>query len=416
MQRSLAGGEDLFYQSELSFLCEIFKRSRVDVKVLELNELYSFLKDPSENILLDYPESFLNLVTDPEPKTVYRLTDPPGRCFRLLLLPSYSPSAALFIGPFLSSQISRQQILEIGERHGISPQKQHLLSELYASLPVLDDDSVLFTVLDTFCEKIWGAGAFTIRDVSENQPHGDTPISRSMQNADHRDTLLSIKAMEQRYAFENELIRAVSLGQTGFESKFNPVFSSDLFEKRVSDPVRNTKNYMIIMNTLLRKAAEQGGVHPIHIDRISSEFARKIEELTASSDLRTIMTEMFRTYTRLVRSNSQKNLSPIVKKTILTVDADLSSDLSPRTLAQNQNVSLGHLSTVFKKETGHTLSEHVRQKRMEYAAYLLSTTSLQIQTVALHCGILDVQYFSKMFKSHFRRTPSDYRRESGSID
>ena len=409
-----AGGEVMFYQSELSFLCEIFKKSRVPVRITELRELASLLKNPSEDVLFDYPLAFSELIQNLEPETVYRLTDPLGRCFRLILLPSYTPAAALFAGPFLSSQISHQQILEIGEKQGISPQKQHLLSELYASLPVLEDDSTLFTVLDTFCEKIWGGGSFNVRDVSENQPHGDTPISRSMQNAEHMDTLLSIKTMEQRYAFENELIRAVSRGQTHFEAKFHSAFSSDLFEKRVPDPVRNTKNYMIIMNTLLRKAAEQGGVHPIHIDRISSDFAKKIEELTASSDRRALMTEMFRTYTRLVRSNSQKNLSPIVKKTILTVDADLSSDLSPHTLAENQNVSLGYLSTIFKKETGQNLSEYVRKKRMEYAAYLLSTTSLQIQTVALHCGILDVQYFSKMFKAHFRRTPTDYRNEKAS--
>ena len=411
-----AGGEVMFYQSELSFLCEIFKKSRVPVRITELRELASLLKNPSEDVLFDYPLAFSELIQNLEPETVYRLTDPLGRCFRLILLPSYTPAAALFAGPFLSSQISHQQILEIGEKQGISPQKQHLLSELYASLPVLEDDSTLFTVLDTFCEKIWGGGSFNVRDVSENQPHGDTPISRSMQNAEHMDTLLSIKTMEQRYAFENELIRAVSRGQTHFEAKFHSAFSSDLFEKRVPDPVRNTKNYMIIMNTLLRKAAEQGGVHPIHIDRISSDFAKKIEELTASSDRRALMTEMFRTYTRLVRSNSQKNLSPIVKKTILTVDADLSSDLSPCTLAKNQNVSLGYLSTVFKKETGQNLSEYVRKKRMEYAAYLLSTTSLQIQTVALHCGILDVQYFSKMFKAHFRRTPTEYRRDKSLVD
>ena len=31
------------------------------------------------------------------------------------------------------------------------------------------------------------------------------------------------------------------------------------------------------MNTLFRKAAERGGVHPIYIDKISSDFAKQIE-------------------------------------------------------------------------------------------------------------------------------------------
>jgi YesN/AraC family two-component response regulator len=46
---------------------------------------------------------------------------------------------------------------------------------------------------------------------------------------------------------------------------------------------------------------------------------------------------------------------------------------------------------------------------MEYAKYILSTSSMQIQNVALHCGILDVQYFSKLFKKHTGKTPTEFR-------
>ena len=46
---------------------------------------------------------------------------------------------------------------------------------------------------------------------------------------------------------------------------------------------------------------------------------------------------------------------------------------------------------------------------MDYAKYILSTTNMQIQNVALHCGIMDVQYFSKLFKKHTGKTPTEYR-------
>lgn len=62
-----------------------------------------------------------------------------------------------------------------------------------------------------------------------------------------------------------------------------------------------------------------------------------------------------------------------------------------------------------KREVGKTLSEHIRERRIEHAKYLLGFTDLQIQTVALHCGVLDVQYFTKMFKSQVGLTPSEYR-------
>lgn len=46
---------------------------------------------------------------------------------------------------------------------------------------------------------------------------------------------------------------------------------------------------------------------------------------------------------------------------------------------------------------------------MNHAMHLLTTTGLQIQTVALHCGVMDVQYFSKMFKRQTGMTPREYR-------
>jgi YesN/AraC family two-component response regulator len=184
-----------------------------------------------------------------------------------------------------------------------------------------------------------------------------------------------------------------------------------MFEKRIQDPVRNAKNYCIIMNTLLRKAAEHGGVHPVHIDKLSSKFAARIELVTDTKKVSEFMREMFSSYCRLVQKHSTRHYSPIVKKTVILFEADISAELSLATLAKQQGVSSGYLATVFKKETGKTVSEYVRDKRIEHAKYLLSMTHLQVQTVALHCGIMDVQYFSKIFKKQIGKTPKEYRED-----
>ena len=163
------------------------------------------------------------------------------------------------------------------------------------------------------------------------------------------------------------------------------------------------------MNTLLRKAAEAGGVHPVYLDKLSSEFALKIEMLPSVSENSALMREMFSSYCRLVRKHSMKSFSLVVQKTILLIDSDLSADLSLSSLAQKQNISPGYLSTIFSKETGKTVSEYIREKRVKLAVHLLSTTHLQVQTIALHCGIMDVQYFSKIFKRQTGKTPKEYR-------
>lgn len=96
-------------------------------------------------------------------------------------------------------------------------------------------------------------------------------------------------------------------------------------------------------------------------------------------------------------------------KVIAIINSDLSDNLSLHALAESQNISPGYLSTIFKKETGKTITEYVLQERMKLAGRLLTTTSLQIKSVALYCGIMDVQYFSKLFKKHTGKTPKEYR-------
>ena len=121
------------------------------------------------------------------------------------------------------------------------------------------------------------------------------------------------------------------------------------------------------------------------------------------------MREMFRAYCRLVRKHSMTRFSGVTQKAILLIDSDLSANLSLSSLAAAQGITPGYLSSVFKKDTGKTVCEYIRDRRMRHAAHLLSTTRLQIQTVALHCGIMDVQYFSKIFKKQLGKTPKEYR-------
>ena len=223
------------------------------------------------------------------------------------------------------------------------------------------------------------------------------------------DVLVNIQAIDQRYAFENELLYAVSHGQLHKESLFFSAVQDSVYERRLSDPLRDAKNYCIIMNTLLRKAAENGGVHPIYLDRISSAFAAKIEGMHGISESAGLMREMFRAYCRLVRKHAMMQYPLIVQKTILLIDSDLSANLTLASLAAHQNVSEGYLATIFKKHTGKTVSEYIRQKRIAHAEFLLTTTKQQIQNVALYCGIMDVQYFCKIFKKLVGKTPKEYR-------
>ncbi len=399
----------MFYQRDLSFLCDVFKKSRVHAVAMERRELVKILGEEAMYELLYVKDKLRGVVPTLREKTLYTFTHRSAFAFRLLILPDTDTPTVLIVGPYRTVQLTESRLLELGEEFGIPPQRQKHFAEYYESVPLLPSDSPVWLMLNTFCERIWQSPAFAVEDISlsardeHQEATGEPPASFA------DGTEVSMKALERRYAFENNMIRAVEQGQLHVEKQLIAAFSVNAFEKRVQDPLRNAKNYGIIMNTLLRKAAERGGVHPMHIDRTSSEFARRIEEMASLDRNTELMCEMFRAYCRLVQEHATAGLPDVVRTAMLNVNADLSADLSPHALAEMQGISPAYLSTVFKRATGRTLSDYIRERRMEHAAHLLGSTNLQIQTIALHCGIMDVQYFSKLFKRQMNLTPSDYR-------
>lgn len=398
---------------ELEFLCDILKKCHIRTTLLSLHDTTDKMVDSWINTIIGI-NSNANLTLQEvmgniESTTEYKFTNELKLQYIFMKLPWLREKNLFFIGPYLYSEMTSREVLKIGEKLDLSPNMQKNLKEYYSSLPVIPESDRIFAAIDTFCEHIWQTDSFSVAEINKTHSLAFTLLTQETNASDFDELLANMENMEMRYAFENELIRAVTLGQQHKEKTLMLAFNEQMFEPRLQDSVRNAKNYCIIMNTLLRKAAEQGGVHPLYIDRTSSKFASKIELTSDVKNIKDLMREMFVSYCRLVSKHSVKQYSPVVKKTILMIDCDITAELSLGTLAKKQGITQGYLATVFKKETQKTVSEYIRERRINHAVYLLSTTNLQIQTVAMHCGIMDVQYFSKIFKRMVGKTPKEYR-------
>jgi hypothetical protein len=141
------------------------------------------------------------------------------------------------------------------------------------------------------------------------------------------DATLLMKVIEERYNIENELIAAVSEGDADKALRCKSQLKT-YQERRVEDRQRNSKNYLIVLNTLLRKAVENGYVHPAHIDAVSADFAHRIEGVTNFSELNRLADVMIRRYCSLVKEFSLRHYSPLIRDVINTVDFNLPEPLS----------------------------------------------------------------------------------------
>lgn len=406
----------MFYDNELLFLQKMLSKCHLPNQVIDPETVLDEKIDRGLGRLFHdrrLDSTFFDFFPEIKENTVYRVTDLFLCRYVFFLLPFCEQKQVFFVGPYLGAPLTEQQVMEQSERMGLSPKMAKDLELYYASLTVMREETHLFAMVNTFAEYIWGGeGHYDSVDISRDQHAAFLPGGLEMKTQSDSNAM-SMHVMENRYNYENELMEAVSKGNAHKAELMMAGFSTQTFESRTTDPLRNAKNYCIIMNTLMRKAAERGGVHPVHLDRVSSEFARRIETLQLLPTVIDFMLEMMRTYCRLVRRHSIKHYSPLIQKVIIQIENDLTCDLSLQTVARQNSVSSGYLSGHFKKETGQTFTAYVNSRRVNLAKHLLRTTSLQVQTIAQHCGILDFHYFCRVFKNCVGKTPTEYRSSYG---
>lgn len=408
------GGISMHYETELRFFQKLLENFHISLFLFrkpfdslpELDLGLHNLLCPSAS----YRESVSRISGYCKPNLIYRVADEFLCHYIFFRLPKPREDTFVSIGPYTLSNITMNNLLESAERFSLPPELFPQLEKYYQHLPLVPNENILLTTLNVLGESIWGGmDNFSVQNVRKQITLDLEPISHRPDSKEPEEAFLSMKVLEERYAKENLLIQAVTLGQTHKAEMIVDHFSSLLLEQRATDPIQNLKNYTIILNTLLRKAAESGGVHPLHIDSLSSRFAFRIEQIGTQAAGLALQKEMTHKYCLLVKNHSMKGYSLLVKKVLTRIDSDLTADLSLKTQARMLNVNSSYLSTLFKKETGSTLTEYVNRKRVEHAIFLLNSTNMQIQTIAQYCGIPDVNYFTKTFKKLMGKTPKEYR-------
>lgn len=104
--------------------------------------------------------------------------------------------------------------------------------------------------------------------------------------------------------------------------------------------------------------------------------------------------------------NEQGDVIQQVKK---YVEENCMQDLSLDVLSEAVHLHPAYLSRIFKEATGVNLSGYITDVKMQRAAELLENTDLKIYEVMEKVGYQKSQYFSKLFKEKYGRTPREYR-------
>ena len=96
-------------------------------------------------------------------------------------------------------------------------------------------------------------------------------------------------------------------------------------------------------------------------------------------------------------------------RVIQYIEEHLSEDLPLKTLAEAGGFNASYLSRLFKQTCDQTLTEYIRNKRMEKAKKLLAETDEKILAISAKTGYLSSQSFARTFRSCMGVSPQEYR-------
>lgn len=357
----------------------------------------------------NYSDFLQNSMSEARDQTLYRFYDEYDCNYIFLRLPAQD--SYFFIGPYLLMLPPEQRVCQRAAALGLSREQSDYMRMYYTSLPLIDDENLLLTMANTFAATLWGSPEqYAMEYVDYAIPDRYEPIPYAFTPGQTEPHALDLFTLERNYESENLLMEAISRGKLHQVTAVASTVFNNGAEQRLNDSLRDRKNNLVILKTLLRKAAEYGGVHPLHIHRLSSHFSGQIENARTIKESLTLQEEMIRSFCLLVKEHSLSQYSFYVGQTITLVQYDLTADLSLKTTAAQLNVNPSYLSNLFHKECGCTLTEFVNRQRIDRAALLLSNSKKAVQDIAAECGIQDVNYFIKLFKRQTGLTPNQYRR------
>ena len=136
------------------------------------------------------------------------------------------------------------------------PELFSAMMHYYQGIHLIENETQLMPLLNALGECLWGSAEnFSIERIENGlmlgeRLIGEPPLIEKMADA------AEFKILEARYAGERELMYAVSQGLSHRAQMIITQASERILEQRTNDPLRNLKNYGVVLNTLLRKSVE----------------------------------------------------------------------------------------------------------------------------------------------------------------
>ena len=189
---------------------------------------------------------------------------------------------------------------------------------------------------------------------------------------------------------------------------------------QMSDSTLRQTRYMLVSGvTLATRYAVAGGLPEIEAYSLSDVYIQRADRTEDADEVVRLFFIAIRDFACRVRSaKTRAPYSYPVARCVGYIGDHLYSRITlggSDGLAAMCGVTPQYLSTIFRRETGQTLTGYIRSEKLRVAAQLLEQSDYSIQSIAVMLDFGSQSAFSGYFKEMFGATPREFRRKSRQI-
>ena len=176
------------------------------------------------------------------------------------------------------------------------------------------------------------------------------------------------------------------------------------------NPLTNLKYHFVITVALVTRYCIDGGMETEQAYRLSDFYIIHMDACSTIQEISNLHHEMALDFTgkmRLLQKNTA--LSKPVAQCIDYIYAHISARITVEDLAVYTNLSASYLSRLFKQNLGVSISDYIREKKIEKAQNLLRFSDFTYIQIANYLSFSSQSHFIQTFQHFVGMTPKQYR-------
>ena len=212
------------------------------------------------------------------------------------------------------------------------------------------------------------------------------------------------------YEKEMNFYKAVQKGDVELVKKLMLPLKNEKLGSLSKNSLQNLKYHLVVLISMLTRFSIEGGMNPESAYTLSDIYIQQVDLLSSEEETEKIHEKIIFDYTnRMAKIHKTLGLSKKVIKAMDYIYDNIQSKIRISDIAKKIDINPNYLCELFKKETGISVNNFVKKKKIQAAEKLLIYEDFSVAELADIFGFASSSHFIETFKAETGLTPKAYK-------